>query len=104
MSSRSLSEIRTCRQRPGRWIAGKGPDQHRSGPPRQCQANDRSCQREQAAFARLQIGRLLFQKLMDAQSGFLGLRAVLQTRATRMFRWSVRRDGDAVVIQNIGMW
>jgi hypothetical protein len=40
-----------------------------------------------------------------SEKELVGLRAVLQTsRATRMFRWSVRRDGDAVVIQRIGMW
>ena len=35
----------------------------------------------------------------------VSLRAVLLTSpATRMCRWSVRRDGDAVVIQQTGMW
>ncbi len=35
----------------------------------------------------------------------VSLRTTLQaSRATGMFRWSVRRDGDAVVIQRVGMW
>lgn len=35
----------------------------------------------------------------------VSLRTMLQaTRPTGMCRWSVRRDGDAVVIQQTGMW
>jgi hypothetical protein len=35
----------------------------------------------------------------------ISLRAVLNASvATRMFRWTVQRDGDAAVIRRVGMW
>jgi hypothetical protein len=40
-----------------------------------------------------------------SEKELLSLRGSMQSsRATRMCRWSVHRDGDAVVIQRVGMW
>ncbi len=40
-----------------------------------------------------------------SEKELVSLRGTLQSsRATRMCRWSVRRDGDVVVIQRVGMW
>jgi len=40
-----------------------------------------------------------------SEKELISLRAILHTSVpTRMFHWSVRRDGDAIVIQRIGLW
>jgi hypothetical protein len=40
-----------------------------------------------------------------SEKELLSLRGTLQSsRPTRMFRWSVQRDGDVVVIQRVGTW